>query len=141
MAKPKLNDAQKARVIELLDQGMRQQTIADYFNVSTRTIYRILEESGRITTRRHLSDQEKDFLVLMRETGLSVPEVRERLNQMPLTPANIRAVLVRMDSQELGAYFMGVMRDKVLTEQQAIARQHEEARASNGEMQQESLYG
>lgn len=141
MAKPKLNDQQKARVVELHDQGMQQQKIAAYFNISTRSVYRVLEEQGRITTRRFLSDREKDFLALMHDSGLTVPEAREKLKSLPLTPHNVREVLVQMSSQELGAYFMGVLRDKLVRESQAQAQRDTQARAGNGQMEQESLYG
>jgi len=145
MARPKLNDQQQARVVELHDQGKQQQHIAAYFNVSTRTIYRILEAHGRITTRSHLTDQEQDTLALVRKADLSVPQLKQRLEQIPLTAETVRLALLQMTAEELGGYFMSILRDKIVDDlnqkTEAQAQSRAAARASNGEMAQEELYG
>lgn len=142
MPQAKLNDHQKARVIELVEAGKAtQQEIAAYFNVSPRTITRVLDEHGMIHTRRTLSDKEQDFLALMRETSLSVPEVRERLSQPVLTASTLVQAVANMDETQLGGFLMSVAKYRLVREHQLQEARKAQARASNGEMQQEALYG
>jgi hypothetical protein len=81
MSKPKLNDAQKARVVELVEQKIPQTTVAQFFSVSPRTITRVLEENGMIHTRRTLSDQEKDSEELRRRYVGTRPSTSGHLRQ------------------------------------------------------------
>lgn len=142
MAKSKLNDHQKARVLELHDSGKcTQRQIAEFFNVSPRTIHRVLEEAGRIKTRRLLTDQEKDILALVQASGLSVDEAKECLTRPALTPGNVVQVVASMDDQELGAFLMNCSRIRLVQELRERESAKAQARASNGEMQQEKLYG
>lgn len=140
MSKAKLNDAQKARVVELVEQKLPQTTVAQFFNVSPRTIARVLEESGMIYTRRTLSDQEKDFLALMKEYSLSVTEVREHLNTPAMTNANINALLSSLTETQLGALFASTVRKQTLQDLQQEQQAQEKARQQQGKMTQESLY-
>jgi len=140
MSKPKLNDAQKARVVELVEQKIPQTTVAQFFNVSPRTITRVLEENGMIHTRRTLSDQEKDFLALMKEHALSVTEVRERLSTPAMTNANITALLSSLTETQLGALFVSTVRNQTLQVLQQEQLAQEKARQREGKMNQVPLY-
>lgn len=137
--KPKLNDNQKARVVELHDHQVQQKRIAEYFGVSTRTIYRVLEEAGRIVTHRNLTDRDKDTLALVRQAGIGVPELKERLTRPLLTPHTLIQAVASMTNEQLGGFLVNVTRyrvDREALERKAAADMH---RARNGEMHQEKL--
>lgn len=141
MSRSKLNDKQKARVIELVDAGKAtQQQIANYFNVSQRTIHRVLVEAGRVNTGNHLSERDKDCLALVRTYGLTAPQLKETLDSPALTANNMMQVVSDMDDERMGRFIFNVTKARVIREYQQQEAQAARARASNGEMEQENLY-
>lgn len=142
MSRSKLNDKQKARVIELVDAGKAtQQQIANYFNVSQRTIHRVLVEAGRVNTGNHLSDRDKDCLALIRTYGLTAPQLKEILDRPALTADNMVQVVSGMDDESLGRFIFNTTKARVIREYQQQEAQAARARASKGQMEQEALYG
>ncbi len=141
MSRSKLNDKQKARVIELVESGKAtQQQIANYFNVSQRTIHRVLVEAGMVHTGNHLSDRDKDCLKIIREYGLSATQLKEILERPALTADNMVRVVSDMNDESLGRFIFNVTKARVIREYQQQEAQAARARASNGEMAQEALY-
>lgn len=141
MSRSKLNDKQKARVIELVDAGKAtQQQIANYFNVSQRTIHRVLVEAGRVNTGNHLSERDKDCLALVRTYGLTAPQLKQTLDSPALTADNMVQVVSDMDDERMGRFIFNVTKARVIREYQQQEAQAARARASNGEMEQENLY-
>lgn len=140
MAKSKLNEIQKDRVAELVQTGIEQKKVASFFNVSPRTVTRILHERGMIHNRLTLSDKENDFLALMRETGLSVPEVRAHLSSPLMTAESLYDYAAKMDDAALTHFIMNVCRARDLFQAEQKQAALRCAQAANGEMKQERLY-
>lgn len=140
MAKPKLNDMQKDRVAELVQAGLEQKKVASFFKVSPRTVTRALHEKGMIHNRLTLSDKERDFLALMRETNMSVPEVRKHLSTPVMNAETLYDYASKMTDEAMATLFMNVCRARDLYQAEQEQASLACARAANGEMEQEPLY-
>ena len=140
MAKPKLNDLQKARVVELEQSGkVTQKQIAQYFSVSPRTITRVLTEAGLVDTFNHLTDHDKDSLKLIRDWGITVSQLKDKLATPPLTVPNVVHLVSSMDDEQLGGFLVSVTKIRIDREHREQRLRAEQARAQEGHMEQEAL--
>lgn len=140
MAKPKLNNLQKARVIELEQSGkVTQKQIAQYFNVSPRTITRVLTEAGLVDTFNHLSDRDKDSLKIIRNADVTPSQLNEALTTTPLTVPNVIQLVSSMDNEQLGSFLVSVTKIRIGREVQEQRLRAERARAQEGHMEQGAL--
>lgn len=134
--KGKLNDKQKDRVVELIQTGKSRKDVAAFFNVSPRTIYRVLYERGvqpsvneasepRVVTAdmgpaqarhhlTHLSDEEQAILRICKAAGLDADALRRTLATPALTPENIRTTLASLGADQLGAFLDSVYSQRAL---------------------------
>lgn len=130
----KLNDKQKDRVVELVQAGKSRKDVATFFNVSPRTIYRVLYEKGlqtdssepRVVTATlgpaqarhhltHLSDDEQAILRICKAAGLDANTLRRTLATPALTPENIRTTLTSLAADQLGMFLDSVYTARALT--------------------------
>lgn len=140
MARNKLNEKQKDRVVELHAQDVKQSDIAYCFGVSRRTVQRALVERGVLQTQRQRSEEDEQILKIVRDRGLSPIGLKQALGSPVLSPENVRAVLTNMTSEQLGTYFYSVVQEKVLRNQQLRDAALAKARMNaTGSAQQESL--
>lgn len=129
----KLNDKQKDRVVELVQAGKSRKDVATFFNVSPRTIYRVLYEKGLQTdsseprvvsatlgpaqahrTVTHLTDDEQAILRICKAAGLDADALRRTLATPALTPENIRTTLTSLASDQLGMFLDSVYTTRAL---------------------------
>ena len=133
----KLNDKQKDRVVELVQAGKSRKDVATFFNVSPRTIYRVLYEKGlqpsvneasepRVVTATlepaqarlhltHLSDDEQAILRICKAAGLDADALRRTLTTPALTPENIRTTLTNLASDQLGMFLDAIYTSRALS--------------------------
>lgn len=132
----KLNDKQKDRVVELIQSGKSRKDVATFFNVSPRTIYRVLYERGvqpsvneasepRVVTadmepaQAHrgtplFTDEEQTILRICKAAGLDADALRRTLATPALTPENIRTTLASLASDQLGAFLDSIYAQRAL---------------------------
>jgi len=130
----KLNDKQKDRVVELVQAGKSRKDVATFFNVSPRTIYRVLYEKGLQTdsseprvvtatlgpaqahrTNTPLTDDEQAILRICKAAGLNADALRRTLATPALTPENIRTTLTSLAADQLGMFLDSVYTARALT--------------------------
>lgn len=124
----KLNDKQKDRVVELIQSGKSRKSVATFFNVSPRTIYRVLYEKGvqpdareTVTTvpQAHrpttlFTQEETEILRICKAAGLDADGLRRTLATPALTPDNIRSTLASLGSDQLGMFLDTVYGQRAL---------------------------
>lgn len=130
MANSKLTNAEKKEVIKMFSEyGEQQQNIARHFNVSQRTIYRVLHEAGLVGLKTDsLSDEDRKILNVVRSHGLTAEQADHALRQPAMTPSNIRNQLARLSQADLGEFFTSVLLTKIqrgLTERAEAAAQND----------------
>lgn len=128
----KLNDAQKERVVELYDAHVKQINIAQYFNVSPRTINRILIEKGVLASPEMKEFNQTQILKLCAEHGLTADSLRKKLEQPELTIDTLRHVLGNLTPAHLGE----LVHSSIV---QAMAHQQQQARAMPTEQEKLAL--
>lgn len=119
MARIKLNDKQKERIVELYEAKVPQSQIATFFAVSPRTIDRVLQERGL-----KLPDGEaREIVEIVQKHNLNAETLTTALNQPPLTPENIRHVLSSMTTEQLGTFFYSIVAVKVRRDHETMLAQ------------------
>lgn len=101
-----LNEAQKDTIERWYDQKiLNQLELSQHFNVSERTINRVLEERGLATPVARLQGEAYKVMALLREYGLDYALLEECLSTPVITMEAVQRFLNRCSKEELAALF------------------------------------
>lgn len=116
MAQSKLTDDQKLHIGECYssDGFWTQDKLAETYNVSRKTIYRVLNELGLLSPKESLSPGSARIVELVRSLGLDEQSLYQALNQPVLSRDNMVAVLAKMDLPDIETLFNDVVQHKHL---------------------------
>lgn len=110
----KITSMQKALIVHSYIQEKKNQTVlAQEFNVSRRTIQRVLLEKGAIAVPGQLTQDEQQMLDMCKANNLNPFKLRQVFNAPTLTLPNIRQYLEQLSLQALGQLFYAVHMSKV----------------------------
>lgn len=94
-----LDNLSKEKVVKSYLCGVKQKELAEIWNVSARTIHRVLVEQGIMPpegARVLATPDEQQMLEIIRRLNLDSVELLERLSAPTITPANLLKSLGQM---------------------------------------------
>lgn len=123
MARSKLTDDQKLHIGECYssDQFWTQDKLAETYNVSRKTIYRVLTDLGLLKPREVvLSPGSARIVELVHSLGLDEHSLYQALNQPVLSRDNMVAVLAKMELKDIESLFADAVQLKHLNNHGSI---------------------
>jgi hypothetical protein len=116
MAQSKLTDDHKLHIGECYSSGAwTQDRLAELYDVSRKTIYRVLSDLGLLQPREDvLSPGSARIVELVRSLGLDEHSLYQALNQPVLSRDNMVAVLAKMELADIEVLFNDVVQQKHL---------------------------
>jgi hypothetical protein len=116
MARNKLTDDQKLHIGECYASGVwTQDRLAELYDVSRKTIYRILLDLGLLQPKEGaLSPGSARIVELVRSLGLDEHNLYQALNQPVMSRDNMVAVLAAMELPDIETLFNDVVQRKHL---------------------------
>lgn len=110
----KLTDDQKLHIGEMYASGeyWTMERLAQQYQVSRRTIHRVLKDLGLIREKVELSPGSARIVELVRSLGLDEHSLYQALNQPVMSRDNMVAVLAAMPYPDIEALFADVVQRK-----------------------------
>lgn len=115
MAQSKLTDDHKLHIAQCYSSGAwTQDRLAELYDVSRKTIYRVLLEAGVLEVKESLSPGSARIVEVVRSLGLDAKTLEAALNTPALTRDNMVAVLAKLELADLNVLFADVVQCKHL---------------------------
>lgn len=115
MSQRKLTDDHKLHIAQCYTSGAwTQDGLAKLYNVSRKTIYRVLHEAGVLEVKESLSPGSARIVEVVRSLGLDEHTVEAALNTPVLSRDNMVAVLAKMELADIETLFNDVVQQKHL---------------------------
>lgn len=102
-----LDELAKEKVVKSFMCGVKPNELAEIWNVSTRTIRRVLVEHNLLPpegTRVSLSPDEVNILEIVKGLNLDAKQLKQALSTTPLTSQNIMQSLGMMPEKEYSTF-------------------------------------
>jgi len=115
MAQSKLTDDHKLHIAQCYSSGAwTQDRLAELYDVSRKTIYRVLHECGVLTEKEVLSPGSARIVEVVKAHGLDAKSLEAALNTAVLSRDNMILVLAKMDLADIETLFNDVVQQKHL---------------------------